>query len=66
MNSRRRRRALLLIALLVMLLLAIPVLMAISNPQDIINVLATYESNFGGTSLPAGTPFGTPMATPTP
>ncbi len=63
MSLRRQRRIiLLLLALLIFLLVAIAVVTQGLDPNGLLNLSATFDSGFGGTQAPAGTPLGTPMA----
>ena len=62
----RRGLILLILALLVFLLVAIPMMTQFSDPNNLLQLVATFENGFGGTSQPAGTPWGTPYVTPTP
>ena len=61
----RRGLILLILALLVFLLVAIPMMTQFSDPNDLLQMLATFENSYSGTSQPAGTPQGTPYVTPT-
>ena len=72
LSSRRKRIVALLLALFMFLLVAIPMLTQFQSPSNLINMMATYEDSFSGTSQPIGSPiatssttFGTPMATAT-